>query len=270
MHAEPIDITAEMTARDAFRAIAYATLRHFSGNAEGVRALDAESVHQMRVGLRRLRAAISLFDDILPGPSTTRIKKELKWLTGELAAARELDVFLAERIKPLGRASSPKRGFRAIEKHFSARRHTAFQKARDALASPRYRRLLIDLLEWLSLRNGRDVETSNMPIGDFAAALMQRRTRKARKEGRHLNQLSPRERHKLRIKIKKIRYALDFFRNLYPSKASSRNFPRASKRRARRAQRLYRPPLIGGGCRIECDSQGPPGPRLCIGLAGRA
>ena len=71
----------------------------------------------------------------------------------------------------------------------------------------------------MSLRNGRDVETSRMPIGDFAAALMQRRTRKARKEGRHLNQLSPRERHKLRIKIKKIRYALDFFRNLYPSKA---------------------------------------------------
>jgi triphosphatase len=218
VHAEPINVTNEMTTRDAFKAIGYATLRHFSGNADGVRALDAEAVHQMRVGLRRLRAAISLFDDILPGPSTARIKEELKWLTGELAPARELDVFLAEQIKPLGRAGRPKRGFRAIEKHFSGRRRTAFQNARDALGTPRYRRLLIDVLEWLALRNGRDAESAET-TGEFVAALMQRRTRKVQKGGRRLDKLSPRERHKLRIKVKKIRYALDFFENLYPAKA---------------------------------------------------
>lgn len=219
VHAEPIELSGTMTARDAFKVVGYASLRHFSANADGVRALDAEAVHQMRVGLRRLRAAISLFDDILPGPSTARIKQELKWLTGELAPAREMDVFLAERIRPLGQAGRPKRGFRAIEKHFSARRKTAFHRARDALATARYRRLLIDVLEWLSLRDAREVEAAGTPIGDFAAALMQRRTRKVRKEGRRLNDLSPRERHKLRIKVKKLRYAVDFFEKLYPSKA---------------------------------------------------
>lgn len=222
IHAEPIDLTSEMTARDAFRGIAYAALRHFSSNAEGVRALDAEAVHQMRVGLRRLRAAISLFDDILPHPSTARIKEELKWLTGALAPARELDVFLTERIKPLGPVARPRRGFRAIEKQFSARRRTAFQKARNTLATSRYRRLLIDVVEWLALRSGRNTQAADTPISDFAAALMQRHTRKVRKEGRHLNELSPRERHKLRIKVKKIRYALDFFGVLYSSKADKK------------------------------------------------
>jgi triphosphatase len=78
------------------------------------------------------------------------------------------------------------------------------------------------VLEWLALRNGRDVEAAETPISNFAAALMRRRTRKARKDGRHLNELSPRERHKLRIKVKKIRYALNFFENLYPSRADDK------------------------------------------------
>ncbi|HET7888402.1 MAG TPA: CHAD domain-containing protein [Bradyrhizobium sp.] len=218
IHAEPVELSGKMTARDAFKVIGYASLRHFSANAAGVRALDAEAVHQMRVGLRRLRAAISLFGELLPGPRTADIKHELKWLTGELAPAREIDVFLAERIKPLGRSSTPKRGFRALEKHFAAQRKTAFHKARAALATARYRRLLIDVLEWLALR-GAGAPAAETPIGDFAAALMQRRTRKVRKQGRHLNELSPRQRHKLRIKVKKLRYAVDFFEALYPAKA---------------------------------------------------
>lgn len=54
----------------------------------------------MSVGIRRMRAAISLFKKILPGASTDRIKIELKWLTNQLAPARETDVFLKERVRP--------------------------------------------------------------------------------------------------------------------------------------------------------------------------
>ena len=41
---------------------------------------DAEGVHQIRVGLRRLRAAMSLFAALLHDPQTVTIKSELKWL----------------------------------------------------------------------------------------------------------------------------------------------------------------------------------------------
>lgn len=54
---EPIQLRSKMAVREAFDVIAYSTLRHFSSNADGVRSLDSEAVHQMRVGLRRLRAA---------------------------------------------------------------------------------------------------------------------------------------------------------------------------------------------------------------------
>jgi triphosphatase len=100
-HAEPIQLHSKMTAREAFDVVAYSTLRHFSANADGVRSFDSQSVHQMRVGLRPLRAAISLFKSVLHGPSTSKIKTELKWLTNELAPAREIDVMIEEGVRPL-------------------------------------------------------------------------------------------------------------------------------------------------------------------------
>jgi CHAD domain-containing protein len=47
-----------------------------------------------------------------------------------------------------------------------------------------------------------------MPIERFAADVLDRRIEKVRKQGRHLDELSPEARHKLRIRIKKIRYAV--------------------------------------------------------------
>lgn len=221
VHAEAVELSNKMTAHEAFNVIAYSTLRHFSSNAEAVRQLDGEAIHQMRVGLRRMRAAISLFHAILPASSTERVKTELRWLTGELAPAREIDVFVKEKVKPLGRTSGPKRGIRAIEKQFSVRHRQAFLRARNALETPRYRKLLIDVLEWLEMRKPNAYAKSGTSIGKFAGEAMHRRIRKARKQGRHLTGLSAVGRHKLRIKIKKIRYAVDFFRTLYPAKAQT-------------------------------------------------
>ncbi|WP_420965900.1 CHAD domain-containing protein [Bradyrhizobium sp. B120] len=213
VHAAPIQLDRELAPNRAFRMIAFATLRHFSCNADAVRALDSEAVHQMRVGLRRTRAAISLFNDVLPRMNTAQIKTELEWLTRELAPAREIDVFLKERVHPVAHETVPKRGYRAIEKKFAAQRLAAFRRAGRAVASARFRRLLLDVLEW--------IETSRAPahderlIGPYAAALLARRIRKVRKQGKRLQELDPTQRHKLRIRIKKIRYAVEFFKSLY-------------------------------------------------------
>lgn len=212
-HAEPIQLERELAPRDAFRVIAHSTVRHITANSDPVRNMDSEGVHQMRVGLRRLRAAISLFDDILPHTDTARVKAGLKWLTTELAPAREIDVFVGERIQPIERHDAPRRGARAIRKKFSQQRIAAFRRARDAIASPRYRHLLIDTVEWIE--TGRSRASNDQSIGAYAKDVLDRRIRKARKQGKRLNDLDAKQRHKLRIKIKKIRYAVDFFESLY-------------------------------------------------------
>lgn len=221
VRAEAVHLTKKMTANEAFDIIAFSTLRHFSANADSIRASNAEAIHQMRVGLRRLRAAISLFGDVLPGPRTAKIKAELKWLTRELAPAREIDVFINERVKPIASAVEPKRGGRAIEQEFLIRRKHALQRACTALETSRYRNLLVDLVEWLGNRRSTANEVGEKRIGIFAEKLLKRRIRKAYEQGRRLEKMSARERHKLRIRIKKIRYAIDFFQSRYPRRAQA-------------------------------------------------
>lgn len=211
--AEPIQLTPELSPRDAFRVIAHSALRHVTANADPVRGKDSEGVHQMRVGLRRLRAAISLFGDVLPRARTTQIKAELKWLTGELAPARETDVFVKESILPLAEQGVPRRGARAMRKTFSVQRKAAFRRAGEAVASARYRRLLIDVAEWIETMQPR--ADDGLSIAPYAAQLLDRRTRKVRKQGKRLNDLDPQQRHKLRIRVKKLRYGVDFFKGLY-------------------------------------------------------
>ncbi|MDA9434029.1 CYTH and CHAD domain-containing protein [Bradyrhizobium sp. CCBAU 51627] len=212
-HAEPIALETTLSPREAFSIIAHSTLRQITANADPVRAMDSEGVHQMRVGLRRLRAAISLFKEVLPRASTARIKSELKWLTNELAPAREIDVFLTESIAPVSGQDIPKRGVRAIRRRFAQQRAEAFVRARNAIGSARYRRMLIDLVEWIE--TGRPRADDDRSIAAYAAEALGRRIRKARKQGKQLTRLDPSQRHKLRIRIKKIRYAIDFFASLY-------------------------------------------------------
>ncbi|HEV3113868.1 MAG TPA: CHAD domain-containing protein [Candidatus Binataceae bacterium] len=64
----------------------------------------------MRVGLRRLRGAMALFKRPLGDKQSERIKSELKWLTGELAPARDLDVYERSKIEPCAASCRAKRG----------------------------------------------------------------------------------------------------------------------------------------------------------------
>ena len=73
----------------------------------------------MRVGLRRLRAAIAIFSKVVADTEQDRIKGELKWITTELGPARDLDVFAADVLKPLGKSraetkTSPRRAGSSI------------------------------------------------------------------------------------------------------------------------------------------------------------
>src|SRR5262249_27330955 len=79
-----IDLDPEISTADAFQTVALSCLDHAAANERAVRAGDPEGIHQMQVGLRRLRAAISVFKDLSLGPETEAIKTELKWLTEQL------------------------------------------------------------------------------------------------------------------------------------------------------------------------------------------
>ncbi|MFL6817189.1 MAG: CHAD domain-containing protein [Bradyrhizobium sp.] len=224
VHAEPIKLTKDMEPSDAFRTIAHSTVRHFAANADAVHNFDPEGIHQMRVGLRRLRAAISLFSGLVP-ERTEEIKNELKWLTSELAPAREIDVF-KQKIGRRALKVVPLEGTKALEEEFAARGNAAIEHARNAVSSERYRTLLITLLQWIELSQDAPDRGARIKTVKFARKELHRRLKKVGKTGRALKNLSGRERHKFRIKIKKARYAVEFFESLFPGKHDRKQLTR--------------------------------------------
>jgi len=227
-HAAPIDLPVGTSTRDSFRIIAHACLAHALGNEQALLAGDPDGVHQMRVGVRRLRAAMSLFADILGNGETAAIKRELRWLAGELARARELDVLVSRVLAPVKRRHSRLDGVASLSHDLAERRAEALARAQDAVRSARFRALAVDIVAWLETgqwtRPHDDLvrERGDVAIELAAAAELDRRWRKVRKKGRRLTELDPPARHKLRIGIKKIRYATEFYASLFAGKRASR------------------------------------------------
>jgi CHAD domain-containing protein len=156
-----------------------------------------------------------------------RIKSELKWLTGELAPARDLDVYERSKIEPLRGVLPGKTGMKELADTLASRRAGAFNRAKAAIDSPRYRSLLLDTLQWLE--NGdwaKHRRRQGGPIERFAAKVLARRTKKAKKKAGKLRKLDPRQRHKLRIAVKKLRYGSDFFENLFVGRKAGKRLSR--------------------------------------------
>jgi inorganic triphosphatase YgiF len=237
--AAPVDLAAGTSTRDAFKIIGRACLKQVVGNERPLLEGHPEGVHQMRVGLRRLRAAMSLFGGILGDPQTAAIKTELKWLAGELAPARELDVLMKRVLAPVKRRHARWDGVPSLSRDFAERHEAALAQAQNAVKSARFRTLTLETAAWLEtgawakpeddLRRDR----GDLPIEVSAAAQLNRRRKKIRKQGKALARLDAKRRHQLRIQAKKVRYAAEFFAGVFPGK-------RAAKRREKFLSALER------------------------------
>ena len=224
----PVALKADFSRQAAFQAIARSCLHQFAANLPAMQGGDPEGVHQMRVALRRLRAAISLFSDMLVDPQTDAMKAEFKWIAGELGPARELDVFIKRVLKPVsdGKPNGP--GVAVLARDLRKRRENAFARAHAAVESARFRALVLDTAAWIEagawMRNGDDLVRAlrERPIAPAAAEELRRRRKTILKRGKTLDKLDPQRRHKLRIQAKKLRYASEFFAGAFPGKKSAR------------------------------------------------
>jgi triphosphatase len=224
VRSETIEIAADMPARVAFQSIGSACLKQIVANKPAILAGDPEGIHQMRIGLRRLRAAISLFSGMLAEAETRDVKTELKWLTNELGPAREFDVFLTSVVAPLQKQNARLVGMRSLSHDLVDRREAAKARALTAVCSKRFRDLTLNVAAWLEAGGWREPrkkllrERCEEPIERAARAQLTRRWKKIRKRGRRLAELDPGVRHKLRIQAKKLRYATEFYKTVFPGK----------------------------------------------------
>ncbi len=226
--AAPVALVPDTDVQCAFQIITRACLHQLLANRPVMLDSDPEGLHQMRVALRRLRAAISLFSDILTDPQTSALKVELKWIANELGPAREIEVFLKRVVEPVAEARPNGSGVAVLLRELRQKRENAFARARAAVESPRFRGLVLEIAAWIEsgdwTRNANDLacRLRERPVAAAAAEELRRRRKSILKRGKRLNELDSQRRHRLRIQAKKLRYAAEFFAGAFPSKKSQR------------------------------------------------
>jgi len=234
--ATPPSLSTDMTVNGAFMAVIWASLAHLQANERGMLAGDdPEYLHQMRVALRRLRSAFSVFAPLFPAEMIGPMRSALKWLGASLGPARDWDVFLTETLPPVHAEFGEHAALAAFGEQCRALRQAAARRARRTVASQRYQRLVLTLAGWLTAEqwSAQMDETGrsrlNAPVLEYASAVLGERYGRVRKRGRKLARLSPAELHRLRIAIKKFRYATDFFAGLYEGKRARETLKRLSR-----------------------------------------
>jgi inorganic triphosphatase YgiF len=234
--ARPAVLDRDMTVIQAFKAVMWANLAHLQANESGMLgARDPEYLHQMRVALRRLRSALAVFAPLFPEPVLSPARTELKWLANGLGPARDWDVLVTEMLPPITAEFGAHAGLQEFSARCEKLRRRANVRARRAVHSARYRHLVLWLAAWLA-REGwlsriePPARTAlQAPVTDFSATVLEHRYGQVRKKGRKLRSLSAMELHRLRIAIKKFRYAADFFAGLYDAKAARAALKRLSR-----------------------------------------
>ena len=221
VHAQPMRLARKMTLDAALQQMGRRYLAMILRNEAAALAGDAGGIHQMRVAVRRLRAALSAVKPVLPEEHFHWANGELKWLGAGLGPARNWDVFAASLLEPVAAALEGERDLERLAHGVERQRRVAYARARETIEAQRYTASMLRLGRWFEARGWRDQPVTEKsarlvaPVGKVAPDLLARLHRKACRRAKNFAVLAPPERHKLRIALKKLRYTVDFFESLF-------------------------------------------------------
>ena len=191
------------TAGEAFQTVARNALVQIAANGVVLRETESQdALHQLRVAVRRLRTALSTFQAVVADDRVGFLKAELKWLSGACDEARDLDVFASDNLQITA-------GGGPLAPKVAEAQALAHAKAAAAVASKRFRDLVLETTAWVETGAWRARERGRRSARDFAGKALDRRWKKVLKLGRDVKALDDARRHTLRIAAKKLRYAAE-------------------------------------------------------------
>jgi inorganic triphosphatase YgiF len=218
--ANSLQLSPKLNIDQAFVEIFENCLSHIQANQSGVASSeDIDSLHQMRVGLRRLKSALKMFNTVIQLPDVLRA--DLDWLGDELGEARDWDVLASSTLPKIDGDDLAIEKIRAAAAEKSKVKH---QAASAALNSTRYARFLLRMLQWIGTRAWRSSSSHkkdknlNQGLKRFSTKLLGSDRRRLSKRGNALEDSDSQKRHQVRIAAKKVRYDTEFFQSLYPQK----------------------------------------------------
>ena len=213
------------------------TLQHFLANWASLRDdVHPEAIHQMRVALRRMRAMLALFHREAPCADFISFRAEAKRIASELGPARECDAF-ADLVAagPKAQFGKPE-VFKALDALVNARREALHEEARLLIAAPACANFVLKLQAFLVRRGWRNalpagqLSRLTQPAREFATTALDRLRKRALARGKGLATLPDGHRHELRISLKNLRYATEFFGGLFVEPQELRAYVRSVSR----------------------------------------
>jgi inorganic triphosphatase YgiF len=210
-------------------------LTQFLGNWPAMQGAEVgEAVHQIRVSLRRLRSALGLLRPTFASAELESLRAQAKAIADRFGDARDWDVF-ADMVEAGPKAALPELpGFAALIERATVETADGRARALQTLAGPETARFVLSLQAFIVARGWRnavaddEVERLAAPAVVFASQALDALYRRVRKRGRGFETLAPEPRHRLRIALKQLRYACEFFSPLYAAPGRVRAFARAA------------------------------------------
>jgi len=228
-----VDLDETITIGEAVSKICLDLAGAMQINHVGVCAdIDSEFLHDFRIAIRRTRSLLTLLKKVLPPEKTSYFQSEFKWLGSVTGPVRDIDVYLLKRKEYLGMLpESLHSGLSLFFDELEKMRIREIKLLRRHLASPRYRTLLESWRLYLSEPGSEIFSTiRKKKCKPLADKLIGKRFAGFLRDGDKINESSAdNELHKLRIRGKKLRYLLEFFRSFY-DEAEMERFLKQMKR----------------------------------------
>jgi CHAD domain-containing protein len=192
-------------------------------NETGARAdLDAEFLHDFRVAVRKSRTALAQIKGVFPQSVVSRFRREFSWLGRITGNTRDLDVYLLKFDEY--KASLPE-ALRAdldpLHEFLQTHQRSEQQALAKALDSRRYHTLVSAWRRFLEapVPQRTTLRNAARPVAALSADRIWHMYRRVAKEGSAIHDDSPAETyHEVRKSCKKLRYLIEFFESIYPTK----------------------------------------------------
>jgi CHAD domain-containing protein len=201
--ADPVATAAKTALRKGLEALRFHETAALAG--------EVEAIHQLRVAIRRLRALVELLAGVLHGSRVQVLRRDLPWVGQTAGVTRECDVIdQLMRNRSARLDSTLRESLAPIYEALSARRRTELRNFAGILVSPRYQ----TMLERLANAPIKKIPPT-ATVRDLAPAMIRAIKRGTTSAGAKLKPGCPPERlHRLRIRVKRLRYALEMIDEL--------------------------------------------------------
>jgi len=209
------EVSAQTNLAAALRGVIERATTVLLTNAAGHQdATDPEFVHQARVAVRRMRSATRLLGKAAGWP--TALDEELRWVGRKFGAVRDSDVLLLQTLPDLLATMPADAPLHAWVGDARRQRQRADLALCEAMTSARFARLALRLLQWSHTR-----AMPSPALAEAAAKKLRRLHARLFSAAAFFAVLPASQQHRVRIHAKRLRYALDLFACVLPSRSAA-------------------------------------------------